>query len=178
MFRNSCSGMSQASRNAIPGFKLDDIQSYVALAACVGPWIIIKLQKVQKVQDIFVGIRPRILFSGRKSIHGYYRANELSARKLEGGFVKWKQRSAKRNREELRWRGKACVMRLSCFSPLQGIKSWLAESSLPIEINASLTLPMGSRFRNTHDWNNTECLESKGAWKYSSLRERYSRELC
>lgn len=79
--------MSQASWNAIPGFKLDDIQSYVALAACVGTCIVSsKYRKYGRFQDIFVGIRPRILFSGRKSIYGYYRANELSARILEGGL--------------------------------------------------------------------------------------------
>lgn len=60
-------------------------------------------------------------------------------------------------------KGKGLCHGLSCFSPLQGIKSWLAESSLPLRINASLTLPMGSWFCNTRDWNNTECLESKGA---------------
>lgn len=38
-------------------------------------------------------MRPRILFSGRKLIQGSFRANELSARKLEGGLVKWKQRN-------------------------------------------------------------------------------------
>lgn len=98
-----CSPLSAPESLINPWMKLVKINSYSVLycvsGLCREVYCIIK---VQKVRDIFVGIRPRILFSGRKLIHGYYKANELSARILEGGFVKWKQRSAKRNREELR----------------------------------------------------------------------------
>lgn len=111
-----CSPLSTPEYLINPWMKFFKINPYSVLycvsGLCREVYCIIKLQKVR---DIFVGIHPRILFSGRKLIHGYCKANELSARILEGGFVKWKQRSAKRNREEIRWRGKACVMRLSCF---------------------------------------------------------------
>lgn len=76
---------------AIPGFKLDDIQSYVALAACVGTFIV--SSKYRKFGTFSLACALGSCSPAENWFKDTFRANELSARKLEGGLVKWKQRN-------------------------------------------------------------------------------------